>query len=55
MLRFHEAVQWIGGLMCAIGVAGLFLHISQDDGALAIAGAIVFGAGAVSHAGVKVE
>lgn len=50
MILSNSVIQIVGGIMCLIGVAGIFLHISQDDGALAIAGAIVFASGTVSRA-----
>ena len=50
MIANNTAIQIVGGLICLVGVAGVFLHISQNDGALAIAGAIVFASGAISRA-----
>jgi hypothetical protein len=36
--------QVAGAVLCGIGVAGVFVRISSDDGALAVAGAVLFGA-----------
>jgi hypothetical protein len=40
MISNDTVIQIIGGIMCLVGVVGLFSHISQDDGAIAISGAI---------------
>jgi len=39
-----------GALISVIGIVGTFAHISQDDGALAISGAVIFAAGMISSA-----
>ncbi len=39
-----------GALISVIGIIGTFAHISQDDGALAISGAVIFAAGLISSA-----
>lgn len=39
-----------GALISAIGIIGTFARISQDDGALAIPGAVIFAAGLISSA-----
>ncbi|WP_186774678.1 hypothetical protein [Allorhodopirellula solitaria] len=44
------ATQFVGALICLVGVVGLFLRISSNDGALAIAGAIVFASGVIAQA-----
>lgn len=55
MIVNGTAIQIVGGLICLVGIAGVFLRISQDDGALAIAGAIVFASGVVSQALTKTK
>ncbi|HPO07504.1 MAG TPA: hypothetical protein PLZ55_02465 [bacterium] len=41
----------VGGLLTVIGIIGIVLNLfPPNDGALAIAGAILFGAGVVSKA-----
>ncbi|HPA45116.1 MAG TPA: hypothetical protein PK395_05060 [bacterium] len=41
----------VGGLFTVIGIIGIVLNLfPPNDGALAIAGAIIFGAGVVSKA-----
>ncbi|WP_339613402.1 hypothetical protein [uncultured Rubinisphaera sp.] len=38
----------VGGVICLVGVIGLFSKISQNDGALAITGAILLSTGVMS-------
>jgi hypothetical protein len=46
-------IQIFGGLLCLVGVLGTFLHISQNDGAIAIVGAIIFASGTIAKSLMK--
>lgn len=43
-------IQIVGGLVFLVGVVGVFERISDNDGALAIAGGVVFASGVIAHA-----
>ena len=45
-----KAAVIAGAIISVIGIVGIFVHISHDDGALAIAGAVIFAAGMISSA-----
>jgi hypothetical protein len=43
-------IQIVGGLVFLVGVVGVFARMSDNDGALAIAGSVVFASGVIAHA-----
>lgn len=43
-------IQLVGGVVFLVGVIGVFARVSADDGALAIAGAVVFASGVIADA-----
>lgn len=45
----NMAIQSAGVLICIGGIAGIFLRVSSDDGALSISGAIIFASGVISQ------
>lgn len=50
MVSLNKSAIISGALISVIGIVGTFAHISQDDGALAISGAVIFAAGMISTA-----
>ena len=55
MIVTHISVQVVGGLICLLGVAGIFVRSPPNDGALAIAGAILLAAGTISQTLAKTK
>lgn len=45
-----KLIQTVGGLVFLIGVIGVFVRLSSNDGALAMAGGIVFASGVIADA-----
>lgn len=45
-----KLIQTVGGLVFLIGVVGVFVRLSTNDGALAIAGGVVFASGVIAEA-----
>jgi hypothetical protein len=43
-------IQTVGGLVFLVGLVGVFARISDNDGALAIAGGVVFASGVIADA-----
>jgi hypothetical protein len=48
MTTSNILAQIVGAALCLLGVAGIFMLGRLQDGALAITGAILFAAGAIS-------
>ena len=40
----------VGGLLVVVGLIGMVVHLFKNDGAILVAGAVIFAAGVISKA-----
>lgn len=44
------AAKFVGAFLTGLGIVGIFIHLSSNDGAVAVTGAVLLAAGIISDA-----